>query len=454
MRRVSAFAIIILALVALDAHAQPSSSFEKWKVADEWAARVADWRFMGNMSLGLTIGIAFLGMVVAGLQVGKKRSVKIAAAVLGGIITFLAVVNSETFYVGHRAYRRAADVAEPKVELIRSWVQTYSNDEERNEAIANVRTLLAELRAISQRLNEDSGSTEQAMAVPGSWLDGVVPAVFAQPRAAAPSWTRGRAPEGDRIYFVGVGLDSSLSVAKRIAQDNALTAVQEDLASHLPAGQAYNAEALSGYLAEAAQPVDAYFERDPKTGQYRYYTLVGLSKSGIATDARLFGYREKVTVPAAAVSAAQAVRASSVDYQIKRQEVYGTLTRNAQAQVPPDVYRAYESARAARLGGEARAAVPALADVVKRAPTFFMAWYNLALAASAAGDTVKAEDAYKRAAALEPSQSVRDPSLYNSYGHFLLQQGRKAEAQTLFEKALAIDPKHPLAQRNLATAKR
>jgi Tfp pilus assembly protein PilF len=83
-----------------------------------------------------------------------------------------------------------------------------------------------------------------------------------------------------------------------------------------------------------------------------------------------------------------------------------------------------------------------------------MAWYNLALASSAAGDRTKAEDAYKRAIALEPSLPVRDPSVYNSYGHFLLQQGRKAEAQRALERALAIDPKHPLAVQNLAAAKR
>jgi Tfp pilus assembly protein PilF len=139
---------------------------------------------------------------------------------------------------------------------------------------------------------------------------------------------------------------------------------------------------------------------------------------------------------------------------VKRQQVYSTLSKNAQSQVPPDVYRAYETARTARVKGDPRSAVPALEDVVKRSPTFFMAWYNLALASSAAGNRLRADEAYKRAVALEPSQPVRDASVYNSYGHFLLEAGRKAEARPMFERALAIDPKHPMASRSLALAKR
>jgi tetratricopeptide (TPR) repeat protein len=440
-------------LVAQTAYAQPSSTFESWTVADEWAARVADWRFSGNVSLGLTISVAFFGLAVGALQVLKGRSPKIAAGVLSAVITFLTLVNSETFDVGHRTYRRAADAAEPKIEEIRRWVVKYDDDEERREAIAIVRKLIVELKGINERLTAGSSGAAEASEQTNLWLPDFIPRALAQSKPGAPGWTRGRAPEGDRIYFVGVGLDSSLSVAKRISQENAQAAVRDDLTGRLPAGQGFDAEALSDYLAEAAVPVETYFERDPGTSQYRYYSLVSLSRSGIETDARLFGYREKVNVPGAAVRSAQAVRASSADYQLKRQEVYAALSRNAQLQVPADVYRAYEAARSARVAGNPRLAVPALETVVKRSPTFFMAWYNLALASSAAGDRVKAEEAYKRAIALEPSQPVRDPSVYNSYGHLLLQQGRKPEARAALEKALEIDPKHPMAVRNLEAAK-
>jgi tetratricopeptide (TPR) repeat protein len=440
-------------LVAQTAYAQPSSTFASWPVADEWAARVADWRFSGYVSLGLTNGVAFLGLAVAALQLLKGRSPKIAAGVLSAVITFLTLVNSETFDVGHRAYRRAADLAEPKIEEMRRWVGKYDDAEEEREAIAIVRRLLVELKAINERLIAGSSGTAEGSQA-NLRLPGLIPRAFAQARSGAPNWIRGRAPEGDRIYFVGVGLDSSLSVAKRISQENAQAAVRDDLTGRLPAGQGFDAEALSEYLAEAAVPVETYFERDPKTTQYRYYSLVALSRSGIETDARLFGYREKVTVPTDVVRSAQSVRPSSIDYQLKRQEVYATLSKDAQAHVPADVYRGYEAARSARVAGNPRIAVPALENVVKRSPSFFMAWYNLALASSAAGDRTKAEDAYKRAIALEPSLPVRDPSVYNSYGHFLLQQGRKAEAQRTLERALAIDPKHPLAVQNLAAAKR
>ena len=70
------------------------------------------------------------------------------------------------------------------------------------------------------------------------------------------------------------------------------------------------------------------------------------------------------------------------------------------------------------------------------------------------GQTQEAKSSYEKAAQLEPKQNVRDASIYNSFGYFLYQQKEYKAAIKQFNKALEIEPNHPIAKRNLQAAEK
>jgi len=450
MARIMMFVALAALLSVSVADAQPVTKFETWIVSEisRWTARVDGWQLSGHLSLGITLAIGVFGIIVTALQpLQSHRRWKCVIGTLGVLVASLTLLKTQIYDVDHRTYYRAADDGRDVLDRIDGWVQlTYTDEEERRGMIEQVRALLNELERLRLSVRERTGSAPQ-LTEARQWPS-LLPVALAQTRSAKPGWLNGRPADGDRVYFVGVGIDASLATAKSAAFANAITAARDDLTGRLPAEKGYDTAALSSYLAEGATTVDSYFERDPRG--YRYYTLVALSKRQIETDARLFGFREKVQVSTDTVRAAQTVQPSSVEYQLKRQDTYSKLTVDAQRRVDPAVYRLYEAGRTARLKRDTASAIPLLEQVVRQAPEFFMAWYNLALAREEARDGAGAEAAYKRAVALEPKQAVRDASVYNSFGAFLYNSGRVAESRQWFAKALEIEPSHAIARRNLA----
>ncbi len=437
--------VSLLFLLPIAAYAQPDGSFESWAktLLDEWQSRIEGWRSAGRIVLGLTLTVGTLGIVVAALQTTKRKAWKVVVATGGVAISILTLVKTQAYEVEHRAYLRAADEADQRVTKIRRWIAPYGNESERHEAIAQVRKLAVELEQIDERLRGASASSGSTNVL----LHALEPAAFAQAQSSSPDWLQGRVPDAYNVYFVGLGIDPDLAAAKRESLDSAIASARDALTAQLPIGGGYNPQQLAAYLAEAGSVMDSYFERRPDG--YRYFTLFSLAKRSMAIDARLFGFRENVAVPNEAVQAAQAVRPVSGQYQARRQSTYEQITLHAQRQVSPEAYRLYQVGRGQRLQGDAKAATASLGEAVRLAPEFFMAWYNLGLAQEAAGKMTEADVAYKRALALEPAQPTRDASIYNTYGAFLYQQGRYQNAMPMFQKALQLDPSHPIAKRNL-----
>ena len=438
--------VSLFLLLPIAAYGQPAASFESWAktLLDEWQSKIDGWRSAGQIVLGLTLAVGTLGIAVAALQTTKRKAWKAVVAIAGVAISILTLLKTQVYEVEHHAYLRAAKAAEQRVAKIRRWIAPYGNESERQEAIAQVRKLAVELEQIDERLLATSASSGSSNAL----LHALEPAAFAQAQSARPGWLQGRAPDADNVYFVGVGIDPDLAAAKRESLDNAIASAREALTAQLPIGKGYDPVQLAAYLAEAGSVMDSYFERRPDG--YRYSTLFALAKRRMAIDARLFGYRENVSVPNEAVQATQAVRPASGEYQARRQGTYEQITLHAQKQVIPEAYRLYQAGRGLRLQGDAKAATASLGEAVRLAPEFFMAWYNLGLAQEAAGKMSEAEIAYKRALALEPAQPTRDASIYNTYGWLLYRQGRYQDARPMFQRALQIYPAHPIAHRNLA----
>lgn len=436
----------LLLLLPMAAFGQPDAAFESWAKAllDEWQSKIDDWRSAGHIVLGLTLAVGTLGIVVAALQTTERKAGKLVVAIFGVAISILTLVKTQVYEVEHHAYLRAAEAAEQRVTKIRRWIAPYGNESERQEAIEQVRKLAVELEQIDERLHTTSASSGSTNAL----LHTLEPTAFAQAQSSRPAWLQGRDPDADNVYFVGLGIDPDLAAAKRESLDSAIASARDALTAQLPIEKGYNPVQLAAYLAEAGSVMDSYFERG-KEG-YRHFTLFALAKRSMAIDARLFGFRENVSVPNEAVQAAQTVRPASAEYQARRQANYERITSDAQKQISPEAYRLYQEGRGLRLRGDTKAATASLKEAVRLAPKFFMAWYNLGLAWDTAGMMVEAENAYKRALELEPDQLTHDASIYNTYGWLLYRQGRYQDARPMFQKALQIDPSHPIARRNLA----
>lgn len=83
-------------------------------------------------------------------------------------------------------------------------------------------------------------------------------------------------------------------------------------------------------------------------------------------------------------------------------------------------------------------------------PSFYEAWFNLAVALTAINDVGAAADAYRHAAALRP----KDVAVFRNLGRVLLKQQQFKEAVATFERAVALVPDQATAQNDLGEAHR
>ncbi|MBP8129507.1 MAG: tetratricopeptide repeat protein [Candidatus Hydrogenedentes bacterium] len=80
--------------------------------------------------------------------------------------------------------------------------------------------------------------------------------------------------------------------------------------------------------------------------------------------------------------------------------------------------------------------VAAYAEAVRLLPEFYMAWFNLAVAQTAGGNSAGAEDAYQKALELEPGAV----EVQRNLGRLYLRQQRLEEAARAFQTALELAP--------------
>lgn len=148
------------------------------------------------------------------------------------------------------------------------------------------------------------------------------------------------------------------------------------------------------------------------------------------------------------------VQQSSKTYYSRRLTTYKNIRNQAKKHLTQEDYKTFTKGRLLRKEGKVGEAINILEQVVEANPEFYFGWHNLALAYHAVGQFQEAKSSYEKAAQLEPKQSLRDVSLYNSFGYFLYQQKQYKGAIKQFNKALEIDPNHPKAKRNLQAAKK
>ena len=207
-------------------------------------------------------------------------------------------------------------------------------------------------------------------------------------------------------------------------------------------------------LLKSAEDVDSYIDFDAKNGTYRYYSLIRVNKSVAEADVRLFAVQRGVNAPADTIKALGDSQRVRDDYTSKQLVQYEALLDKTGEMLTGDEYRTFSEARKLRREKKEYArSIVMFREVLGKRPDFYLGWYNLALAYAASGDDAAARSAYDRTIQLEPEQPLRDGTVYNAYGHFLLERSHYCDAVAMFEKAVALDGNNPRAQNNLAQAR-
>ncbi|MBZ6075784.1 FecR domain-containing protein [Microvirga puerhi] len=162
--------------------------------------------------------------------------------------------------------------------------------------------------------------------------------------------------------------------------------------------------------------------------------------------AYVVAFKQDLTAAAEVIKAAEkrfpndtriAVTASRIAFALNRREEMRASIARAKAIDPddPDVIIADSSIRA-EIDGEFKAAVGDLRRATAIAPGHSDLWNTIGLFESTGDSPIAAEEALRRAIAMDPDS----PVAYANLAILLLDQSRVDEARVLIDKALAIDP--------------
>jgi tetratricopeptide (TPR) repeat protein len=406
---------------------------------------VLAWSFEGAICWWITFSIAAAGLIIAALQAVGKRWSKALVAVLGVVVGIATVYLNQGFDPSdYRAYKRAARKGARLLEgaeLKLKEAGAASEQSVRDELLSEARQQLKKF----DELYDNFYTPEERTPSTTSLLLPVAHA--AEPQS--PSWTAtGRPATAEKLFFVGTGVAKTLDAAKADALANARLEAAASLAAELPEGANASRDALADYLAKAVEFEDTSFSSTD--GVFRYYALVSLRRRSLQTDARLYGFAQGLPLSPELESSLTSARGNPAAYVRRRQQSFEQNLLAAKETLPDEIFDRFETGRAERRRGNPTSAARELTEVVKAAPGFYLAWYNLALALDDEGKDDLAMDAYRHALVLPEASS--DPFLHNSFGYLLYRQKKFADAKAAFEAALRLDPSHALARRNLAAA--
>lgn len=443
------FSVVLSSPVQADTLVDATTQAYFNEILHECNAQLEAWQRLWLIEVALAFLVLALGAVSAAIQNFSFKSVKIITVVCGLIIT---ITTGFINLVGWNDYR----TLDKSIARVQSIIRNMERAK-RDYAIVKAEDkpvplkMFGELYADFKRLQEPP--PDQIANVFERGL-GLVSAAYA--REDVPSWVRTVPENAKNLYFVGIADSARLDDAKANSRDNAIQNATRFLAEKLHAtGESgmdvYN---LVPSLLKSAEDVDSYIDFDAKNGTYRYYSLIRVNKSVAEADVRLFAVQRGVNAPADTIKALGDSQRVRDDYTSKQLVQYEALLDKTGEMLTGDEYRTFSEARKLRREKKEYArSIVMFREVLGKRPDFYLGWYNLALAYAASGDDAAARSAYDRTIQLEPEQPLRDGTVYNAYGHFLLERSHYCDAVAMFEKAVALDGNNPRAQNNLAQAR-
>lgn len=418
------------------------------EILDECELQLGEWRQIWLIEIGLAIFVLVLGAISAAIQNFSFQAVKVITVACGLLISITTGIVSLVGLDDHRSLSNSIEMVESIVLNMKRQVSDYKRfkPEDKHVPLVEFAALYAKFKKIQE--------PDHASILDDAW-QGLVAMAYAGDEL--PSWVRSVPEDGRNLYFVGVAEGTQLQDARDSSKSNAIQSANRFLAETLmpSVGNQLDSVKLAEQLSNSAEVVDNHVSLHKQSGIYRYYSLLRVNKSLAGANTRLFAIQNGISAPPASIQAINQSQRQSDDYSSRQLQQYEALLDETSSMLSADEYRQFAEARQLRkVEKNNEKAISMLKDVLEKKPAFYLGWYNIALAYSASGNSADARSAYEKAVALEPEQPLRDGTVYNSYGHFLLKQRQPCDARTQFEKALSLDPQNPKAIANLKLAQR
>jgi len=427
----------------------PSQSYFD-DILKECNAQLNEWQRLWKIEVGLAFLVLVLGAVSAGIQNFNFQSVKVVTVMCGLVITVTTGFINQVGWDDYRTLNKSIVKVQSIVRNMNRAKRDYGivKEGDKDEQLKTFGDLYANFKKIQEPPPDPIIKTDNF----GYSIINTAYAEFEDP----PSWVRTIPEDTKNLYFVGIADSTKLGDAKTTSKDNAIQNATSFLAETLNTNGDIqldiNKLALS--LAEASEDVDNDMGFDEKKGIYRYYSLIRINKSLAEAGIKLFAVQRGVNAPAALIVAIGDSQRVRDDYSTKQLKQYETLLNETSASLSKDEYQKFSEARDLRKEKkDYPKAIAIFNEILANKPEFYMGWYNLALAYAASGNDADARKAYDKTIALEPAQPSRDGTVYNAYGHFLLERKQYCEAIPHLEKALRLDQNNPRAQNNLKQAR-
>jgi hypothetical protein len=406
------------------------------------------WRSTYRLQVGFVILVSILGLVAAALQGLTAKYVKVATVALGVVISAITVTVNTLEMNSYRQISASIDKVEKIVRKMDAARLNYKMFKKPDNEIA-----LEEFKKQYDRFLTIVDPPEIGPGKdPASRLV-LLPVAYADD--PLPGWLTQLPNSSKSLYFVGVADSARLPDAQAESIQSAKTAANQFLREAVEASGVNTSPAQSpgDTLTRSADEVDNHITYDERTGLYRYYSLVRVNRSQAQSDTRFLYLKNGIDNPVAALKSINDVQRQDNDYAAKRLRLKEQQIDQTSKTLTAEQYQKFSDARQARQTDAPQQAIPLLKDVVAQQPEFYLGWFNLALAYSRNDEDLPARQAYQRAITLEPLQLARDSTVYNSYGHFLLQRREYCESIKILEQAVSLEPQNTLAQRNLEKAK-
>lgn len=412
-------------------------------------ALLNQWETAWKIAVGLAVFVVILGAVSAVLQGFQSRGVKATTVICGLLITIITGVTNTVGW-DHRELNRSKNrgqIMTAEMHRLRALYVSAKGDENKRKILEDFGKLVAEFFQMEE--------PREAVAQADSFGVSIINTAHAGKDEGVPSWVRAVPEDPANLYFVGIADSAKLETAKAMSKKNAIQNAAAFLAGTLNAtGGELDIENLTLYLAQASDDAGSYVNYDEKAEIYRYYSLIIINKTVAEVQLKLFAVQHNVKAPAGLVKALGDSQRARDDYATGQLQKYEALLNETRATLNAEEYRKYSEARDLRKQKrDYEQAIPMLTDVLDAKPDFYLGWYNLALAYAALGNEAAARKAYDKTMELEPAQPVRDATVYNAYGHFLLERDEYCQAIAQLEKAISLDQSNPRAQNNLQQAR-
>ena len=255
-------------------------------------AQIAKWERTARVMVVITVVVGILGVIAGALQVSQQKWCKTATIFVGLAVSGMTVVLNTAFPKDYRELYSLADTGRKLLEGLDVMITRGIPKDEgsRKGWFEDFQRRLDQFLDLGKEIHRTAARLE------------TLPTVYAQSSGRKPDWVFKLPDDRTSLYFLGVGDDPLLGKAREVSHDNALHRAVEYFSRQFQGIQqtkqvSLDPAALSEYVVKSAEEAGTYFEYDPASRSYLYYTLLRIHKDIAEANLKLYGLQKRITVP-------------------------------------------------------------------------------------------------------------------------------------------------------------